>query len=70
MAKRTRMILILVVMLATAGLASVRLQNTIAAQGNEASLPHDVGDLSNAATVEVKDSTGTVVLRGHFVEVS
>ena len=48
--------------------ASVWVQGTIAAQSNEASLPADVGDLSNAATVEVKDSTGAVVLTGHFVE--
>jgi hypothetical protein len=68
MTKRTRMILLLVVMLVTGGIASVWLQETIAAQSNEASLPEDVGDLSNATTVEVKDSTGTVVLRGHFVD--
>src|SRR5688572_14346554 len=68
MTKRTRMIFFLVVMLMAGGVASVWLPNTIAAQ-NEALLPQDVGDLSNATTVEVKDSTGTVVLRGHFVEV-
>jgi len=68
MAKRTRMILLLVVMSVTAGITSVWLQETIAAQSNEASLPEDVGDLSNATTVEVKDSTGTVVLRGYFVD--
>ncbi len=68
MTKRTRMILLLVVMLVTGGIASVWLQGTIVAQSNEASLPEDVGDLSNATTVEVKDSTGTVVLRGHFVD--
>jgi hypothetical protein len=55
-------------MLVIGGIASVWLQDTIAAQSNEASLPADVGDLSNATTVEVKDSTGTVVLRGHFVD--
>ena len=44
------------------------MQDTLAAQSNEASLPEDVGDLSNATTVEVKDSTGTVILRGHFVD--
>jgi len=65
MTKRTRMILLLVVMLVT---ASVWVQDTLAAQSNEASLPEDVGDLSNATTVEVMDSTGTVVLRGHFVD--
>jgi hypothetical protein len=68
MTKRSRMILLLVVMLMTGGIASVWLQDTIAAQSNEASLPEDVGDLSNATTLEVKDSTGTVVLRGHFVD--
>ena len=68
MTKRTRMILLLVVMLVTGGIASVWLPDTIAAQSNEASLPENVGDLSNATTVEVKDSTGTVVLRGHFVD--
>lgn len=68
MAKRTRMILLLVVLLVTGGIASVWSQDTLAAQSNEASLPENVGDLSNAATVEVKDSTGTVVLRGHFVD--
>ncbi len=68
MTKRTRMILLLVVMLVTGGIGSVWLQDTIAAQSNEASLPEDVGDLSNAITVEVKDSTGTVVMRGHFVD--
>jgi hypothetical protein len=68
MTKRTRMILLLVVMLVTGGIGSVWLQDTIAAQSSEASLPEDVGDLSNATTVEVKDSTGTVVLRGHFVD--
>lgn len=65
MTKRTRIILLLVVMLVT---ASVWVQDTLAAQSNEASLPEDVGDLSNATTVEVMDSTGTVVLRGHFVD--
>jgi len=68
MTKRSRMTLLLVVMLMTGGIASVLLQNTIAAQSNEASLPEDIGDLSNATTLEVKDSTGTVVLRGHFVD--
>jgi hypothetical protein len=68
MTKRTRMILLLVVMVVTGGLASVWLEDTIVAQSNEASLPEDVGDLSNATTIEVKDSTGTVVLRGHFVD--
>ena len=68
MTKRSRMTLLLVVMLMTGGIASVWIQDTIAAQSNEASLPEDVGDLSNATTVEVKDSTGTVVLRGHFVD--
>src|SRR5688572_31318897 len=59
MTKRSRMTLLLVVMLMTGGIATVWLQDTIAAQSNEASLPEDVGDLSNAATVEVKDSAGT-----------
>ena len=68
MTKRTRMILLLVVMLMTGVIASVWLQDTIVAQSTEASPPEDVGDLSNATTVEVKDSTGTVVLRGHFVD--
>jgi hypothetical protein len=67
MTKRTR-ILLLVAMLATGGIAAVWLQDTITAQSNDASLPADVGDLSNATTLEVKDSTGTVVLRGHFVD--
>jgi hypothetical protein len=62
------MILLLVVMVMTGGIAAVWLQDTIVAQSNEASLPEDVGDLSNATTVEVKDSTGAVVLRGHFVD--
>jgi hypothetical protein len=62
------MILLLVAILVTGGFASVWWQNTVAAQSNEASLPQDVGDLSNATTVEVKDNTGTVVLRGHFVD--
>jgi hypothetical protein len=68
MTKRTRTVLLLVVMLVTGGIASIFMQDTIAAQGNEAALPEDVGDLSNATTVEVKDSAGTVVLRGHFVD--
>ena len=68
MTKRSRMALLLVVMLMTGGIASVWLQDTIAAQSNEASLPEDVGDLSNATTLEVKDSTGAMVLRGHFVD--
>lgn len=68
MTNRTRIIAMLVAMLATAGMASVWMQQTIAAQNNEASLPADVGDLSNASTVEVKDNTGAVVLRGNFVE--
>jgi hypothetical protein len=68
MMKRRRMILLLVVMVMTGGIAAVWLQDTIVAQSNEASLPEDVGDLSNATTVEVKDSTGAVVLRGHFVD--
>ena len=55
-------------MTATAGMLSVWVQGTMAAPNNEALLPADVGDLSNASTVEVKDSTGAVVLRGHFVE--
>ena len=66
--KRTKMILLLVFMLVIGGFASVWFQDTIAAQSNDASLPEGVGDLSNATTVEVKDSTGTVILRGHFVE--
>jgi hypothetical protein len=68
MTNHPRMILLLVVMLVTGGIASVWLADTIAAQSNESSLPEDVGDLSNATTVEVKDSTGTVVLKGHFVD--
>jgi hypothetical protein len=66
--KRTRMVVLLAAIVATAGIASVWVQGTFAAQSNEASLPVDVGDLSNAATVEVKDSSGAVVLTGHFVE--
>jgi hypothetical protein len=50
----------------TAGIASMWVQGTIAA---EASLPVDVGDLSNASTVEIKDNSGAVVLTGHLVEV-
>jgi len=50
----------------TAALASVWVQGTIAA---EASLPADVGDLSNASTVEIKDNSGAVVLRGHLLEI-
>jgi hypothetical protein len=42
--------ILLVVMLVTGGIASVW-QDTIAAQSNEASLPDDVGDLSNATTI-------------------
>ena len=68
MTKRTRTVLLLVVMLMTAGFASGWLQETIAAQSNDGSLPADVGDLSNATTVEVKDSTGAVMLRGFFVD--
>jgi len=68
MTKRTRMIVLLVAMVATVGMASAWIQGTIVAQSSEASLPVDVGDLSNASTVEVKDSTGAVALRGHFVE--
>jgi hypothetical protein len=67
--KRTRNILLLAVVLTAGIVGSVWLQDTIAAQSHEASLPADVGDLSNATTVEVKDSMGAVVLRGHFVEV-
>jgi hypothetical protein len=50
----------------TAAIALMWVQGTIAA---EAPLPADVGDLSNASTVEIKDNSGTVALRGHFVEI-
>jgi hypothetical protein len=50
----------------TAGIGSMWVQGTIAA---EASLPVDVGDLSNASTVEIKDNSGAVVLTGHLVEI-
>ena len=66
MTKRTRMILMLA-LLAVGGTASIWMAGSIAAQGPH--LPADAGDLSNAATIEVKDAAGAVVLRGHFVEV-
>jgi hypothetical protein len=54
-------------LLALGATGSVWLASSIAAQGPH--LPADAGDLSNAATVEVKDVGGAVVLRGHFVEI-
>lgn len=66
MAKRTKMIALLVGLAVTVAIASVWVQGTIAAQ---ASLPADVGDLSNASTAEIKDNSGAVALRGHFVEI-
>ena len=64
--KRTRMTGLLGGLLMAVTIASMWAQGTIAA---EASLPADVGDLSNASTVEIKDNSGAVVLRGHFVEI-
>lgn len=66
MAKRTKLIALLAGLAMTAAIASVWVQGTIAAQ---ASLPADVGDLSNASTAEIKDNSGAVALRGHFVEI-
>jgi hypothetical protein len=60
------MIALLGAIAVTAAMASMWVQGTIAA---EASLPADVGDLSNASTAEIKDNAGTVALRGHFVEI-
>jgi hypothetical protein len=65
MRKRTKMIALLAAMVMTAAITFVWVQGTIAA---EAPLPAGVGDLSNASTVEIKDNSGAVVLRGHFVE--
>jgi hypothetical protein len=66
MTKRTKMIALLGAIGMTAGMASLWVQGTIAA---EAALPADAGDLSNAATVEIRDNTGAIALRGHFVEI-
>ena len=60
----TRMMALFGALAVTAALASVWVQGTIAAEA----LPADVGDLSNASTVEIRDNAGTVILRGHFVE--
>ena len=49
------------------GAVSAWFVGTLDAQG--VALPSGVGDLSSASTLEVKDSAGTVVLRGNFVEV-
>jgi hypothetical protein len=65
MRKRTRTVLLFCA-LTVAGATSVWLVDTLGAQS--VALPADV-ELSNASTVEVKDSNGTVVLSGHFVEV-
>lgn len=67
MKERTRMILLVGALLAVGSVTSVWLVDTLDAQG--AGLPADTGDLSNASTVEVKDSSGTVVLMGHFADV-
>ena len=68
MIKRVRIMAVLGAMVIGGAVTSVWVQGVIAAQVGEASLPADVGDLSNATTIEIKDSSGTVVLRGHFVE--
>jgi hypothetical protein len=66
MKKHTRLILLLSALL-IGGAASAWFVDTLDAQG--IALPAGIGDLSNASTIEVKDSAGTVVLRGNFVEV-
>ncbi len=66
MKKRTRLMLLLSALL-ICGAASAWFVDTLDAQG--VALPSGIGDLSNASTIEVKDSAGTVVLRGHFAEV-
>jgi hypothetical protein len=67
MKKRTRTILLMGALLTVGAVTSVGLIDTLDAQG--VALPADTGDLSNASTVEVKDSNGAVVLSGHFVEI-
>lgn len=66
MKKRTRLMLLLSALL-IGGAASAWFVDTPDAQG--VALPPGTGDLSTASTIEVKDGAGTVVLRGHFVEV-
>jgi hypothetical protein len=67
MTKRTRMSLLFGAIL-TIGGASVWFTVSVLAQGSTTLLASDVGDLSNSTTVEVKDASGAVVLRGNFVE--
>src|SRR5688500_15306138 len=67
MRKRTKMFLMAGALLTVGGATSAWLVDTLDAQS--VALPHDTGDLSNASTVEVKDSNGGVVLMGHFVDV-
>ena len=67
MKKRTRLILMLTALLIGGGVASVWLADTLDAQG--VALPPDTPDLTTASMVEVKDSTGLVVLAGQLVEV-
>jgi hypothetical protein len=68
MKTRTRMMVLVGALLAGgSATTSVWLVDTLDAQS--IALPADAGDLSNASTVEVKDSNGTVVLMGHFADV-
>jgi hypothetical protein len=64
--KRAKVIGLLGAIAVTGAMASAWVQGTIAA---EASLPAEVGDLSNASMAEIKDNVGAVVLSGHFVEI-
>ena len=67
MRKRSRMFVMAGALLTVGGVTSAWLADTLDAQS--VALPRDTGDLSNASTVEVKDSNGSVVLMGHFVDV-
>jgi hypothetical protein len=66
MTERIRTVLIVATILVSGGAASIWLGGSIAAQ--ERFLPADIGDLSNCVRIEVKDGSGAVALRGHFVE--
>ena len=65
MTKGRRLVFLLAALVAVGG-AAFGLAD--AAEAQSFALPADVGDLSNASTIEVKDSAATVVLLGRFVE--
>lgn len=57
---------LMLALLATGVAASAWLAGPVAAQA-ETYLPANIGDLSKAKVIEVKDSTGTVVLCGQLI---